>query len=165
MTEATVIPALPGYYAVFTWKVPPYDDRVLYPIHAWYRGPHGLEALAWGIPPEDVDHILCPDGRVISHGRAGAAEWPNLEAFLESQERAYWSVKQVLEPGGRWLVQSDHVEYFGIIRELLGGHPSLCEIAWDDAGVDPGPDWQGTNFEIKYAREQLEIFKVAYLRR
>jgi tRNA G46 methylase TrmB len=78
--------------------------------------------------------------------------------FLEAAVR-------VLEPGGRWLVQSDHEEYFGIIRELLGGHPSLCEIAWDDAGVDPGPDWQGTNFEIKYARERREIFKVAYLRR
>lgn len=71
---------------------------------------------------------------------------------------------KALAPGGRWLIQSDHEEYFRNIRGLLGRHAGLTEIPWDHAGVMPGPDWKGTNYEIKYALEQRDILKVAYAR-
>jgi tRNA (guanine-N7-)-methyltransferase len=72
---------------------------------------------------------------------------------------------RVLTRGGRWLIQSDHEEYFGLIRGLLDARPELVEVPWEDAGVDPGPDWAGTNFEIKYARAGLTIHRVAYIAR
>lgn len=70
-----------------------------------------------------------------------------------------------LRSGGKWLIQSDHEEYFQQIREVLDNHPQLAKVDWEDAETAPHPDWQGTNFEIKYAREGRSIFRVAYVRR
>lgn len=69
-----------------------------------------------------------------------------------------------LVDGGRWAVQTDHAEYFGIIRDLLLGHPELEETAYDDLafGVDAGA--VATNFEIKYAREGRSICRLAVVR-
>ena len=77
--------------------------------------------------------------------------------FLEAAVR-------VLVPHGMWLIQSDHADYFEEIRRLLGDHPSFTEITWEDADVFGGPEWKGTNFEIKYAREGRQIHRVAYRR-
>jgi len=70
---------------------------------------------------------------------------------------------RVLAPGGIWRVQSDHEEYFGIIRNLLDARPELVPIPFEDRGGEE--DWQGTNFEIKYAREGRSIHKLARRRR
>lgn len=72
---------------------------------------------------------------------------------------------RVLESGGKWLIQSDHAEYCGIIRELLDRCKELREVAWEDAGVDQGPDWDGTNYEVKYVREGRTIHRLAYVTR
>ena len=72
---------------------------------------------------------------------------------------------RVLTPDGGWLIQSDHEEYFTQIRDVLGRRPELAEIAGDDAAVETDPDWRGTNFEIKYAREGRAIHRAAYMRR
>jgi tRNA (guanine-N7-)-methyltransferase len=69
---------------------------------------------------------------------------------------------RVLEPRGKWLIQSDHGKYFQIIRDLLDQRPELAEIAWEDACMGPGPDWAGTNYEIKYARGGRTIYRVVY---
>jgi len=71
---------------------------------------------------------------------------------------------RVLTPGGGWLIQSDHEEYFTQIRDLLARRPELTEVLWDDAAVETDPDWRGTNFEIKYAREGRAIHRAAYRR-
>ncbi len=70
---------------------------------------------------------------------------------------------RVLEPGGKWLIQSDHAEYFGIVRALLDQRPELREVAWEDTGMDAGPDWDGTNYEVKYVREGRTIYRAAYM--
>ncbi len=67
-----------------------------------------------------------------------------------------------LVPGGRWLIQSDHEEYFGAIRGLLDGQAGLSELAWENAAVATGEEWSGTNFEAKYAREGRTIHRVVY---
>ncbi len=72
------------------------------------------------------------------------------------------AVVRALEPGGKWLIQSDHEEYFSIIRGLLDERRELLEVAWADTGVRPAPDWGGTNFEVKYANEGRTIHRVAY---
>lgn len=75
-----------------------------------------------------------------------------------------------LVPGGRWAVQTDHAEYFDIIRTLLLGHPLLEEIPFEDPafGVTSADDEAAgvaTNFEIKYRREGRAIYQIAVRRR
>lgn len=67
--------------------------------------------------------------------------------------------------GGRWAVQTDHAEYFQIIRELLLGHPELEETEFDDPafGVDAGS--VASNFEVKYEREGRDFYRIAVVRR
>ena len=72
---------------------------------------------------------------------------------------------RVLTPEGRWLVQSDHEEYFIQIRDLLGRRLELTEVAWDEAAPVADPEWRGTNYEIKYGREGRVIYRAAYCRR
>ena len=72
------------------------------------------------------------------------------------------AVVRVLTPGGRWLIQSDHEEYFGIIRELAGRQAELAEVSWELADACAEPEWASTNFEIKYNREGRKIQRVAY---
>jgi tRNA (guanine-N7-)-methyltransferase len=71
---------------------------------------------------------------------------------------------RVIAPGGRWLVQSDHAEYYEQIERLLGARLELAAIEWTEAEADPEPNWQGTNFEIKYAREGRTIHRAAFRR-
>ena len=72
---------------------------------------------------------------------------------------------RTLVSGGKWFIQSDHEEYFQQIHEVLGACAGLEEISWDQDEMLPGPDWAGTNFEIKYAREGRTIHRIAYRRR
>lgn len=72
------------------------------------------------------------------------------------------AVVRVLTPGGHWLIQSDHAEYFGSIREQLDDRAEFSEVAWDELPFDRPDDWQGTNFEIKYRRDGRDIHRVAY---
>ena len=65
--------------------------------------------------------------------------------------------------GGTWRIQSDHQDYFGIIRGMLDAHPALSEVPFDDPRFKPSDQWEGTNFENKYARQGLTIHRVAYV--
>lgn len=65
---------------------------------------------------------------------------------------------------GLWLVQSDHEEYFAQMRDVLGREPRLRSLEWSDIGMLAGPEWQGTNYEIKYAREGKPIYRAAFER-
>ena len=76
--------------------------------------------------------------------------------FVEAAVRAF-------VPGGRWFIQSDHEEYFGIIRSLLDRRPEFTETTWKEPSTEAEADWAGTNFEVKYAREGRTIYRVAYL--
>ncbi len=66
-------------------------------------------------------------------------------------------------PGGRWLIQSDSEEYFAEIRSMLDAEPCLSAIPFEDPDFGPGDDWQGTNFEVKYARQGRPIHRAAYV--
>ena len=72
---------------------------------------------------------------------------------------------RTLVSGGKWFIQSDHEEYFQQIQSVLGACSELEEVSWDEDKTLPGPDWAGTNFEIKYAREGRTIHRIAYRRR
>lgn len=75
------------------------------------------------------------------------------------------TVARILVPDGRWLIQTDHIEYFEHIREVLSRHAAFAEVEWDEAAVETAPDFGGTNFEIKYTKEGRAIYRTAYRRR
>ena len=72
---------------------------------------------------------------------------------------------QCLVPGGRWAVQTDHAEYFEIIRGVLLSHSGLKEVPFDDPDAGVIDDGVATNFEIKYRREGRAIYQIAMQRR
>jgi len=78
-------------------------------------------------------------------------------AFVEA-------VAKVLTREGRWLLQSDHAEYFAHMQEHLRACPALRPIEWDEQDLALAKDWAGTNFEIKYRREGRPIHQAAYIR-
>jgi tRNA (guanine-N7-)-methyltransferase len=78
--------------------------------------------------------------------------------FVEAAVRA-------LIPGGRWAIQTDHAEYFEIIRGLTVSRPELELIPFDDPGYGTSADRTETNFETKYLREGRTIYRLAYRRR
>ena len=108
------------------------------------------------LPPASVSvlHLYHPD------------PWPKKRHHKRRlvQDDFVEAAVRVLTPGGGWLVQSDHEEYFTQIRDLLGRRPELTEVPWDDAAVEIDPDWRGTNYEIKYARDGRAIHRAAYLK-
>ncbi len=71
---------------------------------------------------------------------------------------------RAIKPGGVWLIQSDHAEYFAVMREVLDQQVEISELPWEQTGVDPGEAWEGTNFEIKYTAEGRTIHRAAYVR-
>lgn len=75
------------------------------------------------------------------------------------------AVFRVLVPDGRWLIQSDHDEYFAQIRSVVGSRVQFSEIPWGQAAGDTSSDWAGTNYEIKYTREGRMIHRLAYCKK
>lgn len=75
-------------------------------------------------------------------------------AFVEAAVRA-------LKKGGRWAVQTDHAEYFEVIRSLLLNRYDLIPIDFDDPEYGTTEERTETNFEIKYLREGRPIFRLA----
>lgn len=67
--------------------------------------------------------------------------------------------------GGHWAVQSDHEEYFQVIRTLLLGHPELYEVPFDDPEYGVEAAQVATNYEIKYRRQGRQIYQLAVRRR
>ena len=99
------------------------------------------------LPPECIDvlHLYHPDPWPKKrHHKRRLVQRPFVEAVVRS-----------LKEDGYWLVQSDHPEYFEWMHETISAHPGLREIPFDSAGVTAGPDFSGTNFEIKHTQRRL----------
>lgn len=74
-------------------------------------------------------------------------------------------VARVLVPDGIWAIQTDHLDYFEQIREVVPVHPRFEEIPFDETGVYAESEQIETNFEIKYRREGRAIYKLAARKR
>jgi len=109
------------------------------------------------LPPDCIDvlHLYHPD------------PWPKARHHKRRlvQPEFVEAMVGALKPGGRWIVQSDHEEYFTRIRDLLHARAELSQIPWDKRESTPGPDWEGTNFEIKYVRAGRDIYRAAFMKR
>lgn len=109
------------------------------------------------VPPESLAalHVYHPD------------PWPkkrhhkrrliNAE-FVEAAVRA-------LTRDGRWLIQTDHADYFDVIRGLVAARPELEAIAFASEDPAEGESGPQTNFEVKYRREGRSIHRLAFRRR
>lgn len=105
------------------------------------------------MPPECVGilHIYHPD------------PWPKKRHHKRRliQPAFLAAVAEILVPGGRVAIQTDHAEYFQQIREVARGARRLEEVPFDvpEAGIVEGR--VQTNFEIKYLREGRSIYQLA----
>ncbi len=68
---------------------------------------------------------------------------------------------RALRPDARWAVQSDHAEYFDLIRHLLTNHPRLEPADFEDPDYGTIDERTDTNFEIKYLRQGRSIYRLA----
>lgn len=105
------------------------------------------------LPPASIImlHIYHPDPwPKLRHHRRRLIQSPFVSAAVN-----------VLIPGGRIAVQTDHAEYFEQIQKVLRSEPRLKEVEFNvpEAGVVEGRI--STNYEIKYLREGRAIYQIA----
>lgn len=72
---------------------------------------------------------------------------------------------RALGAGGRWAIQTDHAEYFEVIRELTSRRPELELVEFDDPEFGTVGERTKTNFETKYLKEGRAIYRLAFRRR
>ncbi|MCK6456549.1 MAG: tRNA (guanosine(46)-N7)-methyltransferase TrmB [Phycisphaerae bacterium] len=72
---------------------------------------------------------------------------------------------RVLRPGARWAIQTDHAEYFAVIRGLIDGRLDFEPAPFDDPEYGTIDERTETNFEVKYVREGRTIYRLALRRR
>lgn len=128
----------------------------------------------WGVPNvrllrTDGGHFLrfvCPPTSLTVLHVYHPDPWPKKRhhkrrlvqpAFVQAAARC-------LVPGGLWRVQTDHAEYFEIIRALLPAEPALVEVPFDDPALGAAADVVDTNFELKYRRAGRPIYRLALRR-
>ena len=113
----------------------------------------------------DASHFIrgqCPRGSLRVLHVYHPDPWPKKRHHKRRlfQQPFVDAAADCLIPSGRLAVQTDHAEYFEIIRGLLLNHPRLKEIPFDqlDFAVETGD--LATNFEIKYRREGREFYRM-----
>ncbi len=118
----------------------------------------------------DARHLVCrqlrPDSLAALHVYH-PDPWPKKRHHkrrLFTPEFAAAAVR-ALRPAARLAVQTDHEEYFQIIRSLLAGQSGLAPTAFADADCGAAETQTGTNFEVKYLREGRVIYRLAFCKR
>ncbi len=71
---------------------------------------------------------------------------------------------RILHDGGTVSAQTDHREYFGVIKAVLDAHEALERTHSDSENGTEGVDLVPTNFQIKYCREGRHITRLVYRR-
>ncbi len=72
---------------------------------------------------------------------------------------------RALRPGARWIIQTDHAEYFESIRVRLAARPELIGIPPAAPLLVGDGEHTGTNYEIKFLREGRPIHRLSVRRR
>jgi len=118
----------------------------------------------------DADHffrVLCPRDSVSALHVYHPDPWPKKRHHKRRLFKPVFVDAAVacLVEGGRLAVQTDHAEYYHVIRQLLLGHPELAETNFDDPQFVADSGRIASNFELKYAREGRQIYRLAVVRR
>lgn len=72
-------------------------------------------------------------------------------------------VRRVLQPGGQFIVVTDHFDYFRHIRRVLHNAPGFVRIAMPRM-TDAAGELTGTNFERKYIAQGRPFYATALMR-
>lgn len=129
----------------------------------------------WGVPNvrmlrTDASHfiqVVCPRVSLTALHVYHPDPWPKRRHHKRRlfQPAFVNAAVECLVPGGHWAVQTDHAEYFELIRDLLLSHPGLRETPFDDPEFGVEAARVATNFEIKYLREGRRLYQLAVKRR
>jgi len=117
----------------------------------------------------DASHfmrIICPRDSVTALHVYHPDPWPKKRHHKRRlfQPAFVHAAVACLVPGGHWAVQTDHAEYFELIRSLLLNHPGLVETPFDDPDFGVEAARVATNFEIKYLKEGRRLYQLAVKR-
>jgi len=108
------------------------------------------------VPPATLSalHIYHPD------------PWPNKRHHKRRlfQPDFGEAAVRALRPGARWAIQTDHADYFEVIRSLTSQRPDLEAVPYEAPEFGTAADGAQTNYEIKYLREGRPIYRLAYRR-
>lgn len=118
----------------------------------------------------DGDHftrVLCPRESLAALHIYHPDPWPKRRQQKRRLIQPVFveAAVQCLRHGGHWAVQTDHAEYFDVIRALLLGHPELYPTPFDDPEYGVEAARLATNYEIKYLREGRRMHQLAVRRR
>ena len=118
----------------------------------------------------DADHfirVLCPPESLHALHVYHPDPWPKKRHHKRRLFNARFVDAAVacLIDGGRLAVQTDHAEYFGVIRNVLLAHTQLEEVPFDQAESGVDGSRPATNYEAKYLREGRRIHQMAVVRR
>ncbi|MCK5113461.1 MAG: tRNA (guanosine(46)-N7)-methyltransferase TrmB [Phycisphaerae bacterium] len=72
-------------------------------------------------------------------------------------------VRRVLQPGGQFLLVTDHREYFEQIIRVVADAPGFARIPFPQL-LEDSDHVVGTNFEKKYVKQGRPIFKTALIK-
>jgi tRNA (guanine-N7-)-methyltransferase len=111
------------------------------------------------VPPASIDalHVYHPDPWPKKRHHKRRLFCP---AFVEAAIRA-------LKPRGLWYIQTDHPEYFEVIRSLTLNRPELQPTDFPGAAAsseDESPVLR-TNFAVRYGQGGKAIYQLAFRRR
>jgi tRNA (guanine-N7-)-methyltransferase len=111
--------------------------------------------------------VVCPRESLTALHVYHPDPWPKRRHHKRRLFQALFveAAVQGLVHGGHWAVQTDHADYFEIIRALLLGHPELYEVPFDDPQFGVEACRVATNFEVKYLKEGRRIYQMAVKRR
>jgi tRNA (guanine-N7-)-methyltransferase len=111
--------------------------------------------------------IVCPRESLTALHVYHPDPWPKRRHWKRRlfQPAFVHAAVQCLVHGEHWAVQTDHAEYFEIIRGLLLAHPELYETPFDDPEFGVEAARVATNFEIKYLKEGRKLHQLAVKRR
>jgi len=113
--------------------------------------------FVWRMPPECIDvlHVYHPDPWPKKRHHKRRLFQPD---FVEAAVRS-------LKPGGRWNIQTDHAEYFEVIKHLTLARPELQPVPFEDPqhGIT-GPMLE-TNFAVRYGDQGKSIFSLAFVKK
>jgi tRNA (guanine-N7-)-methyltransferase len=114
----------------------------------------------------DAGHFIssiCPRDSLSALHVYHPDPWPKRRHWKRRlfQPRFVEAAIACLRSGARWWVQTDHAEYFEVMRALLGGRAEIVEVSFDDPALGINSEDIASNFEIKYRRQGREIHRIA----
>jgi tRNA (guanine-N7-)-methyltransferase len=128
--------------------------------------------VRWGVTNvrlmrTDARHLMLhhvPSASLVALHTYHPDPWPKKRHHKRRLFRSDFVVAAIeaLRPGARWAIQTDHAEYFEVIRSLTSQRPELEPIPYDDPDFGTVSERTETNFEIKYLREGRPIYRLAY---